>query len=156
MVGRIGRLNFFIAILAALIVASTSWIFIPVLFGNQFSDAVPATQILAVGVIFISQRLVYSNYFKATDQMQTPIKAAWGGVVITILLDLLLIPRWGIIGASIATVMAYGFTSAFLVIKASSILHMSPADLFVLQKSDLRWLLTKTRKDEGSGIPPQD
>ena len=148
MVGRIGRLNFFISILAAVAVASTSWIFIPLLFGKQFSDAIPATQILAVGIIFISQRLVYSNYFKATDQMQFPIRAAWGGVVITILLDIMLIPRWGIVGASIATVIAYGFTSTFLVMKASSILHMSPADLFMLQKSDLKWLLTKNRKEE--------
>ncbi len=54
MVGRIGRLNFFISILAAVAVASTSWIFIPLLFGKQFSDAIPATQILAVGIIFIS------------------------------------------------------------------------------------------------------
>ncbi len=146
MVGRIARLNLFIAISAAIVIAGTSWIFIPLLFGRQFAEAIPATQILTVGIIFISQRLVFANYFKAINRIKYSIMASWGGVVITVLLDFLLIPPYGIVGASVATVTAYGVTSIFLIYHASKRIDLKATDILVIKKSDFRWLLTREPK----------
>jgi len=148
MVGRIARLNLYIALIGAILIAGLSWLFIPILFGKQFAQAIPATQILSIGIIFISQRLVFTNYFKGINQVEYPIKASWAGVIITVILDLLLIPTYGIIGASIATVIAYGATAIFLIYHASQRIDLSANEILVIKKSDIKWLLTK------SSLPP--
>ncbi len=150
MVGRIARLNFFISLTAAVGIAGTSWFFIPLIFGHQFSQAVPASQILAIGIIFLSQRLVFTNYFKAINRIDLAIKASWGGVIVTVLLDFLLIPPFGIVGASIATVAAYGATSFFLIYHVTRKLELNGSDIFILKKSDYKWLLSRGSETYGN------
>ncbi len=147
-VERSARINMTIAFVAATGIASTSWFFIPFFFGKQFAEAIPATQVLALGVIFISQRLVFTGYFKAINAMQYAVKAAWAGVVMTILLDLLLIPSMGILGAAIATSLAYGTTSVYLVMMAGRKLGFQPGDILIIRKDDINWILQKKRKTE--------
>lgn len=152
MVGRIARLNFFIALIAAMMIAGLSWFFIPLLFGHRFDQAIPSSQILAIGIIFISQRLVFTNYFKATDQMRHTIEASWGGVIITVVLDLLLIPHYGIIGASIASVLAYATTALFLIYHVSKKIDLGLSDILLLKKSDITWLLSRKSEIDNSSL----
>lgn len=152
-VERSARLNMTIALIASFLVITTSWIFIPVLFGNSFLMAVPATQILAIGIIFISQRLVFAGYFRAINLQQYTVRAAWSGVIITVILDFLLIPSYGIIGASWATIVAYGISTCYLVIIARRKLGFQLANILVLRRSDVDWLLsTKPKNDKGVDI----
>ena len=146
-VSRTARLNISIAIIAAVLIISTSWIFIPLLFGGQFRQAIPATQILAIGIIFISQRLVFTGYFKAINKMRFPMQASWAGVVMTVILDIVLIPVFGIIGAAWATTIAYATTSIYLVYMAQKKLDFSLLHILLLKKSDLTWLLSRKRKN---------
>jgi O-antigen/teichoic acid export membrane protein len=147
-VGRTARLNLTIALSAAVVIIGTSWIFVPLFFGKAFVYAVPATQILAIGIIFISQRLVFTGYFKAINEMRYPIRAAWAGVVITVILDILLIPGYGIIGAAWATIIAYGTTVVFLMSVAKRKLGFGWSSILIVHKSDIQWLLSKTSKKE--------
>lgn len=156
MVGRIARLNLYIALLAAVIIAGSSWFFIPILFSHKFDEAIPASQILAIGIIFISQRLVFTNYYKATNQLGITIKASWGGVIITILLDIFLIPKYGIIGASIASVTAYAATAIFLIYHASRMLNLSIFEMICLYKSDIIWILSRTPDSEKTSLESED
>jgi O-antigen/teichoic acid export membrane protein len=148
MVGRIARLNFtFSTFAAAVIFISAQW-FIPLLFGKEFSPAIPATMVLSIGIIFISQRLIFSNYFKATNNIKYVIRASWAGVAMTILFDILLIPRYGILGAAIATVVAYGTTSLLLIIQASGKLGLNMLDILLIKRSDINWLLSRGQEND--------
>ncbi len=147
-VERIARLNLSIALAAAIGISSTSWLFIPVLFGKAFQLAVPATQVLAIGILFISQRLVFTGYFRAINEMQYPVRAAWAGVIITVILDLLLIPTFGIVGASWATCAAYGVTSFYLIRMAQKKLRFSLRHILILRKSDIQWLLNRAQRKQ--------
>jgi O-antigen/teichoic acid export membrane protein len=129
-----------------MVIIGTSWFFIPVFFGRSFQLAVPASIVLAIGIIFTSQRLVFSGYFKAINQMQHPVRAAWAGVLITVLLDIILIPPLGIIGAAWATTLAYGTSSFYLVMMARRKLGFHLSAILFLRKSDIKWLLSKNQK----------
>jgi Na+-driven multidrug efflux pump len=59
-------------------------------------------------------------------------------------LDILLIPKFGIAGASVATIIAYGITSLYLIYAAKKHLLFSWKDILLLQKNDIRWLLSKS------------
>ena len=146
-VERTARLNLTIAAVASVGIAGTSWFFIPLLFGKAFSEAIPATQVLAIGVIFISQRLVFTGYFKAINSMYHAVRASWFGVVITIILDIALIPPYGILGAALATTLAYGTTSGYLVLMAQRKLGFAISDILLVRKSDIQWLISR-KKDK--------
>ena len=146
-VERTARLNISIAFTAAILIASTSWIFIPLFFGHSFKPSVAAAEILAIGIIFVSQRLVFTGYFKAVNQMQFPVRAAWAGVAITVILDIILIPSYGIAGAAWATTIAYGTSSIYLVSMARKRLAFQWSAILWLRKSDIEWLLSKPGKN---------
>lgn len=78
------------------------------IYGDQFYPSVKAFQILifAVGIIFISN-FVSSN-ITAFNRQRINMWLALGNVILNISLNLLLIPRWSYIGASIATVATEG------------------------------------------------
>lgn len=149
-VERTARLNMAIAFTAAILIAGTSWFFIPLFFGRSFADAIQATQVLAIGIIFISQRLVFTGYFKAINEMMFAVRAAWAGVVITILLDFALIPAWGILGASWATTLAYGTSSFYLIMKARQKLGFNLLDILLLRSSDIKWLFSRNKKESNN------
>jgi O-antigen/teichoic acid export membrane protein len=143
MVGRIARINYFISFVAAIVLIFSAWFFIPFLFGRDFSPSIHAVQILSVGIIFISQRLVLTSYLKATNNLRYIVQSTWGGVFITILLDIILIPLYGIEGAAFATVIAYFVTALFLIYHTTRLLGMRVRELLFLKKEDLMWLFKR-------------
>ncbi len=146
MVGKIARINFFIALCLGLLIAVTAGLFIPLLFGPQFSEAITSTQILSAGIILLSLRLVFTNYFKGVNQFKYLITASWLGVVITIILDILLIPDFGIVGASLATIAAYSLSTTFLVYHACKTIGLSVKDILLVRWDDIKWLLSGSMK----------
>jgi len=91
----------------AALAALAAPLFIPLLFGTQFSAAVPAFRLLTPGIVFISLTGVLSAYVASKD-------IPWSVVVIYMVmsslnvgLNLLWLPRLGISGASIASSVCY-------------------------------------------------
>ncbi len=127
-------------ILALLIVLCAPWA-IPLVFGKSFSNAIVATQLLSLSVIFISMRPVFANYFQSINQLRYNIQSNWLGVLLTILLDFLLIPTWGIEGAAVASVIAYISSAAYLAMHFMLKTQTGMIPLIRLTKSDVDWLL---------------
>jgi len=104
------------AVLAAAI-ALGSWVFVPLVFGQRFRPSVAVVWILLPGTLALSLGRVgvsdlagrgkngYSSVFSIT------------ALIVTVLLDLLLIPRMGIWGAAVASSAAYS-TNALLILCA--------------------------------------
>ena len=78
------------------------------IFGNSFHHSVRAFQILifAAGIIFISN--LVSMTLTAMNKQKVNMWLALVNVISNIILNLMLIPRWSYIGASIATVITEG------------------------------------------------
>lgn len=142
-VERTARLNILIALTASIVIISTSWLFIPLIFSSSFYPAVAASQILAIGIVFISQQFVFASYFRAINKLRIPAIASWAGVLITVTLDIFLIPKYGIIGAAWATTLAYATTAIYLIVKAKHVLGFSMKNILFVQVSDIRWMLSK-------------
>lgn len=77
-----------------------------ILFGNEFSEATAALQILAVGAAFLVFNAINSATLSGIGFPKENAKAIMGGVVVNIIANLLLIPSFGITGASIATMLS--------------------------------------------------
>jgi O-antigen/teichoic acid export membrane protein len=87
-------------------------------YGEVFLPAWPAFVGLMPAVILMSVSTIYNNYFAAIGLPLVTVFSPAIALVINILANLLLLPRIGILGASIASIFAYGSMFTFSVIYA--------------------------------------
>lgn len=80
-------------------------------YGYNFLPSVPAIQVLIWSEIFIFNALVYTYVLVSTGAQKIILAFEAISVLINIFLNLLLIPVYGIVGAGIATVIAYAIGS---------------------------------------------
>jgi O-antigen/teichoic acid export membrane protein len=92
---------------------------IEVLFGEPFLPAVPAFIWLLPGIVLLSINVIYMNYFASTGMPPITIYSPAIATICNILLNLKLIPIFGIVGASLASVFSYGLMLAGSVIYIS-------------------------------------
>ena len=101
------RISFFSALLmAGILVVIGPWL-IPLLFGKAFADSLPALNYLLPGVVVFSLTNIIASYIIGRGFPHYNTIIALVSFVFTVVFDLLLIPRWGIIGAAIASSISY-------------------------------------------------
>lgn len=142
-IGRMGRIIFAASLLLTLFIVVLSPWLIPFLFGKAFAPAIVATQILAFSVLISSMRIVFASYFQSGNQLRYNIQANWLGVLVTIVLDILLIPKWGIEGAAVASIAAYLTSLLYLVYHYRRTTHQPWLDMILLKAEDINWLVKK-------------
>ena len=77
------------------------------LYGDQFADAVPQARLLLVGMLLGGAAGVASGYLYARGRPGLNSVAMGVGLVVTVVLDLVLIPVYGGMGAAAASTAAY-------------------------------------------------
>lgn len=92
---------------AALALAAVSPIAIRLLFGSEFAPAVTPLLLLMPGVVAISATRVLSSYLFSRGKVIYNTYTTLIVLGITLILDLILIPPFGIKGAAIASSVAY-------------------------------------------------
>jgi O-antigen/teichoic acid export membrane protein len=102
--------------LATIPVALSARVFIPLLYGSAFHGAIVLVYILLVGLAAEGMAGVVSAYLYGIGRPGLNSLAIGAGVVVTVALDIVLIPRFGAVGAAVASSAAYLMsTSALLV-----------------------------------------
>jgi O-antigen/teichoic acid export membrane protein len=109
------RLSFaWLFITCAAIFVMAPWL-VTFLFGSRFSGAVLACRILLPGTLFLGLRQVLYEGARALGKPAVPSYAEGVGTLVTIVGLYLLLPRFGFVGAAIASTFAYG-TSLFFIL----------------------------------------
>lgn len=85
-----------------------SGFFIPLLYGEVYAPSAQIFNLLMPAVFFMALQSALSNYFAAKNQWTGNILTPFTGLAINIMLNAILIPRNGIAGAAIASIVAYG------------------------------------------------
>ena len=77
------------------------------LFGPRFTASVPILQIHIWGGVFVFMRALLSRWLLAEDLLRFSLVTHLSGAAMNVALNLLLIPRYGALGAAVATVISY-------------------------------------------------
>lgn len=102
-----------ISIAAALLLSFLGKWVVVLLYGQEYLEAGPVLIVLAWSGIFVSMNLISSKWL-LTENMQFFAFVRNGlGAVFNILINLFLIPLWGIHGAAIATLLSLSLSSYF-------------------------------------------
>jgi O-antigen/teichoic acid export membrane protein len=90
-----------------------SWL-IPALFGSDYRQAILPFLILIPGSVLLVTNRVMGDLLRGRGQPTIPAAAELSGAVVTVVLLAALVPKLGIKGAAIASVVAYAVAAAVL------------------------------------------
>lgn len=142
---------------AALLIGIASPVAIPLIFGARFASSVSVVWWLLPGTVALALGKVIAADLSARGLINhLPISAAIG-LLLTLALDFLLIPRLGIEGAAIASSLAYLGTGGYLLAVLQRSLKATWKTLLVPSLAELQayrrfWYLLRTR----FGLLPAD
>ncbi|HBE73737.1 MAG TPA: hypothetical protein DDW31_06610 [candidate division Zixibacteria bacterium] len=82
------------------------------LYGQDFAPSARALQVLLIGVVAMAPAKLALGHLAGIGRPQYLSYAAFLGLAATVILDLAMIPRWGMMGAAWASSLAYLLVSA--------------------------------------------
>jgi stage V sporulation protein B len=126
--------------------------FLAVAFGREFAEGALALRILLIAMLPLSIARILAGDLKGRGRPGTVSVAMGMAAVVTVGLDLLLIPRYGIAGAAAASIVAYSLSAAML---GASFVRLTGADVrsLVPRRSDAVALVRFVRAIRASTSP---
>ncbi|MDJ0673960.1 MAG: flippase [Calothrix sp. MO_167.B42] len=129
------RLMVLLSVAIAIPMTFLSGTIITLLFGNGYIAAKTVLSIHIWASLFVFMGVATSPWFIAENLTHLSLRRTLIGAVTNVILNILLIPTYGGIGAAIATVVAQAFASFF-----SNILHQETRKLFIIQIQSLAFI----------------
>jgi O-antigen/teichoic acid export membrane protein len=80
--------------------------FILLIFGAEYQNSVMALQILVWSLVFIFLRVSFGNLYVSSNRQKVPAWVNGLTAIVNVILNVILIPPYSLIGASIATVLS--------------------------------------------------
>lgn len=88
---------------------------ISLIYGESFLPSVPVLSILTWAEIFGFYGLIHYEILISVNRQRLYLLFAATGAVVNVMLNLILIPRYGIVGASIATLISHSLTAGLII-----------------------------------------
>jgi len=140
------RNTILISILLAAGVAASAPFAVVIIFGQEFAPAVAPIIWLLPGIAALSGTKLLSSYFFSQARLGITSGVALIALVVTVLGDVLLIPRFGISGAAIASSIAYTVSLAASLYFYHRISGNDPWSCVIPKAADLQLYLDLARR----------
>ena len=120
--------------------------FLDIAFGSEYSGSYQVTLILLAGVFSMIYYKMIASYNIAMGKQVISFWLLAIGVVINIIANLVLIPKLGIYGAGLASVISYAICSSLFIIYFCKETKISFLSMIVMNKEDYKYLKSKLKK----------
>ena len=127
-----------------LLVASTPVAF-PLLLGPSFSAALPTVILLVLAAGIAGVNGVLEEGLRGMGHPAAPLRAEVAGLLVTGATLYLLLPRWGLIGAAVSSVLSYSVVMALLVAQARRYTSLSVQSIVLPTREDLGFVALRLR-----------
>ena len=114
---QVFKLTNIVLLVLGFVIGIAGFFLIPVLFGRKFSFSVYPFLVLLPGILFFSWNNIFIEYLKGIGFPKSKLYTAGLALIVIVLLDILLIPKFSIMGASLASSVGYmasGILSLYL------------------------------------------
>lgn len=101
------RMSFLLMLILVSFTALVAPFLVPIVYGNEFEDSVLPLLIILPGIVLSTSTQLFATLIVSCQKNILNIIATSVGLCVTLVLDLFLIPEFGIIGAAYATLFAY-------------------------------------------------
>jgi O-antigen/teichoic acid export membrane protein len=117
--------------------------FIRILYGHEYLGSVPALYALLPGVVMLSLFQVYVVAIAADGRPGVGAIASIVAFVTNCLLNVIWIPRYGIVGAGLATTASYGLMATISVLAYRRLYGVSLRDMIFLRPSEAATMMSR-------------
>jgi O-antigen/teichoic acid export membrane protein len=145
----LSRVALAIIFLAAVFLFFTIDFFMPLLFGEAYTDSAFLFKMLLFGIVPFSLTTILSSYFAGSGQVKVNLYCSFLGFLSCLILDLLLIPKFGTPGAAIASGISYIISTTFIVLMYLKTTHTRLSALVMFRKQDLNLIRHKVKQLTG-------
>lgn len=137
------RISLLITFVAFLAMSAILPFFIPFAFGEAFRGAVWVFLLLSLGTLVYGIALVLIGHLNVRGHVFP--KLALSMALVNLTANVLLIPKFGYFGASLASTISYSMGGIFIASRFCSITGTPVRDILVLRRSDLDVLVSGVR-----------
>lgn len=109
---------------------------VPLLFGSSYTPSVNLMLILLPGIILFGIATIFAAYFAGVNKLKVNFIASTLCLLTIGVLDLILIPRWGMKGAAIASSIGYSLTAIYYLVQFRIEHHYQLSKILVPGKQD--------------------
>jgi len=139
---RISCMLMVLFILGIIVIPSQTY---PFIFGEAFRNTKEIMLILSPGIFAIALSDMVGYYFSGIRELNILNIKSIAGLMITVGLSFIAIPRWGIFGACMVTTVSYCFSAAILFWKFYKTTDFHLKD-YLISKSEINVFLQKFKK----------
>ncbi|MDN5201644.1 oligosaccharide flippase family protein [Fulvivirgaceae bacterium BMA10] len=133
----VSRHIFNLSCIGALITGLLSFWFIPLIFGNSFEGSIAPFLYLLPGIAFGAVSKIISNDFSGKGKPEINTYVAVFLLTENIILNIILIPKLGLVGAALATSITYSTNAIVKIIIFAKINKVRVSNCLFLRGSDL-------------------
>lgn len=127
----------FLTFLAAVVFFIIAEPLVKLLFGPPFLPAVQPLLILLPGIVSLSVTKTLKHYLSGTGRPQIATYSAMVTILFCVILNLMLIPKMGIVGAALATTSSYFIYAVIILIAFLKVSGNNLTDTIIIKKQDL-------------------
>jgi O-antigen/teichoic acid export membrane protein len=135
---KVSRINFAIMLVVGTVITALAGYFVPILYGQEYLPMLPAFYSVIWGIVISPVATFLGVYFASRKQISKNIVASLSGFACNIVLNLIMIPRMGIVGAGIATSISNTVWALILAWYFTRQEKIGFHEVFVLKKGDIR------------------
>jgi O-antigen/teichoic acid export membrane protein len=110
------RHTLFATIVAAVVYVGGGSQVLTLFYGARYAPAIPPMFLMLPGIIMISMYQILTRNFTSRNRQQVNIVAAGVALAVNLVLNLILIPRFGISGAAVSTGVSYSLAALILLV----------------------------------------
>ncbi len=143
--GRVTRLTLLLTGLAALAMVPTAWIGIHLVLPGYVGSLAPC-YVLLPAIMALSLSKVLSSYISGRGDPSPASVASTMAVASNVVANIILMPRLGIVGAALASVISYSVSAAWLLVVAHRISGCSLRSLVLPGRQEVLFLISQTRE----------
>ena len=124
-------------VLGAIAIGLLGTIIVPFAFGSAFQDAVPLLVVLMPAALMLGMNDILSTAFLGIGRPDITSKGELVGLVVTVAALFALLPRYGVLGAALASLLAYSSIHVYLMRQAVVVIGSDLKSLCVPTHDDL-------------------
>jgi O-antigen/teichoic acid export membrane protein len=141
----LAKISFILTLLSLILIMVLLHFFFALIFKPEFRQVPVIMYTLAAGILTFSISIILSPYFSGIGKpIHNTISAAIG-LVFTLVLSLVLIPKMELPGAALAATLSYISATIYQFMVFIRMTNVRPAD-FLLRKADIRVVVAEVKK----------
>jgi O-antigen/teichoic acid export membrane protein len=120
------------------VIAASGVYLLPLLFGQAYDSAVPLLAILGPATLLLGMNQILSTAFHGVNRPEIASGAELVALAVTAAGLVLLLPRYGMYGAAVASLLAYGTCHVYLLRRAMAVFGLNLRSFCVPTRADVQ------------------